>query len=214
MRLLSLSLDGQYKGLSDQTFSFDSAQGNIIAFIGLNGSGKSQLLELLAETFGYLERYLRDDFKCRNWFSNLSIELRFTNQAFDSETQASSYSVSIIKDGNVLIYRDGTLIDFDLSEYADIVEEILPSQIIGYSSGLNENLQRAFMKNVVQYLDVMNVKRAWEERISSLNEAIREEGKYLVSNSMTRIVTIKPATQLYSRPYRKIHQLLIMQISV
>ena len=179
MRLLSLSLDGQYKGLSDQTFSFDSGQGNIIAFIGLNGSGKSQLLELIAETCGYLERHLRDDFKCRNWFLNLSIELRFTNQAFDSETQASLYSVSIIKDGNVLIYRDGTLIDIDLSEYADFVEEILPSQIIGYSSGLNENLQRAFMKNVVQYLDVMNVKRAWEERVSSLNEAIREEGKYL-----------------------------------
>ena len=34
MRLLSLTLNGQYKGLRDQTFSFDAAQGNIIAFIG------------------------------------------------------------------------------------------------------------------------------------------------------------------------------------
>ena len=29
MRLLLLTLNGQYKGLRDQTFSFDAAQGNI-----------------------------------------------------------------------------------------------------------------------------------------------------------------------------------------
>lgn len=42
MRLLSLTLSGQYKGLKDQTFNFESAQGNIVAFIGLNGAGKSR----------------------------------------------------------------------------------------------------------------------------------------------------------------------------
>ena len=47
MRLLSLTLDGQYKGLKDQTFNFEDSDDNVIAFIGLNGSGKSQLLELI-----------------------------------------------------------------------------------------------------------------------------------------------------------------------
>jgi|GEM_PF-1376258 ABC-type polysaccharide/polyol phosphate transport system ATPase subunit len=42
MRLLSLTLSGQYKGLKDQTFNFESAQANIVAFIGLNGAGKSR----------------------------------------------------------------------------------------------------------------------------------------------------------------------------
>ncbi|WP_285260592.1 ATP-binding cassette domain-containing protein [Halopseudomonas bauzanensis] len=68
MRLLSLSLAGQYKGLKDRTFDFEAAQGNIIAFIGLNGSGKSQLLELIAEIFSYAERFVRYDFKTNTGF--------------------------------------------------------------------------------------------------------------------------------------------------
>lgn len=58
MRLLSLTLDGQYKGLKNQVFDFSETSGNIIALIGLNGSGKSQLLELISETFAYLERLI------------------------------------------------------------------------------------------------------------------------------------------------------------
>lgn len=179
MRLLSLILNGQYKGLRDQTFSFDAAQGNIIAFIGLNGSGKSQLLELIAECFGYLERFLRSDFKCRNWFPALAIELRYSNQAYDSEDHASTYSIQIDQTGAVSLYRDGKLVDIEASRHSGIGEEILPSQIIGYSSGLNENLQRAFMKNTIQYLDVMNVKRQWEQRLAVINEARNEKGKRL-----------------------------------
>ncbi|MGP5307440.1 AAA family ATPase [Vreelandella alkaliphila] len=179
MRLLSLTLSGQYKGLRDQTFSFDAAQGNIIAFIGLNGSGKSQLLELIAESFGYLERFLRSDFKCRNWFPALSIELRYNNQAYDSEDLTSTYSVQINQMGVVILYRDGILVELETGEHSGIEEEILPSQIIGYSSGLNENLQRAFMKNTIQYLDVMNVKRQWEQRSAVINEARNEKGKRL-----------------------------------
>lgn len=179
MRLLSLTLDGQYKGLRDQTFSFDATQGNIIAFIGLNGSGKSQLLELIAESFGYLERFMRSDFKCRNWFSTLAIELRYTNQVYDSEDHASNYVVQIYQTGAVTLYRDGILVDIKALGHSGIEEEILPSQIIGYSSGLNENLQRAFMKNTIQYLDVMNVKRQWEQRLAVINEARNEKGKHL-----------------------------------
>ena len=179
MRLLSLTLNGQYKGLRDQTFSFDAAQGNIIAFIGLNGSGKSQLLELIADSFGYLERFLRSDFKCRNWFSDLAIELRYSNQAYDSEAQTSTYLINIEYNGDVAIYRDGSSINIKSREYSGIEEEILPSQIIGYSSGLNENLQRAFMKNAIQYLDVMNIKRQWEQRLAVINAARNEKGKHL-----------------------------------
>lgn len=41
MRLLSLELIGEYKGLKDQYFDFRNTEGNILALIGLNGSGKS-----------------------------------------------------------------------------------------------------------------------------------------------------------------------------
>ena len=65
MRLLSLQLIGQYKGLKNQCFEFRNTEGNILALIGLNGSGKSQLLELIAEAFAYLERWQREDFVVR-----------------------------------------------------------------------------------------------------------------------------------------------------
>lgn len=184
MRLLSFNLNGQYKGLKDQTFNFESTQGNIIAFVGLNGSGKSQLLELIAETFGYLERHLREDFKCRNWFSNVAIDFLYTNQVYDSESQTSIYSVNIDEGGGVTIYRDNYLIDVQAQEHLGIEEEILPSHVIGYSSGLNENLQRAFMKNSVQYLDVMNIKRSWERRLEAINTALNKRGKQLTENDI------------------------------
>ncbi|EPI2105766.1 AAA family ATPase [Providencia rettgeri] len=184
MHLLSLSLRGQYKGLKDQTFNFNSAEGNIIAFIGLNGSGKSQLLELIAEAFGYLERFLRSDFKCRSWFSNLAIELRYSNQVYDSETKTNNYSISIEQNGTVNIYRNDAWLDLTSVENKDIEEQILPSQIIGYSSGLNENLQRSFMKNAIQYLDVMNIKRSWEQKLASINTLKNNIGKRLTEDDI------------------------------
>ncbi|EPP7628369.1 AAA family ATPase [Providencia rettgeri] len=184
MHLLSLSLRGQYKGLKDQTFNFNSAEGNIIAFIGLNGSGKSQLLELIAESFGYLERFLRSDFKCRNWFSDLAIELRYSNQVYDSETKTNNYSINIEQNGTVNIYRNDVWLDLTSIENKDIEEQILPSQIIGYSSGLNENLQRSFMKNAIQYLDVMNIKRSWEKRLASINTLKNNIGKRLTEDDI------------------------------
>ncbi|AMB77947.1 AAA family ATPase [Pseudomonas fragi] len=181
MRLLSLRLDGQYKGLRDQTFDFSYADGNMIAFIGLNGSGKSQLLELIAETFSYLERYLRHDFKSRNWFDELGLELNYLNQAYDSEALTYLYKVIITPPGHVQLSRDGHKVDL---ENENDLDQILPSEIIGYSSGLNENLQRAFMKNAVQYLDAMNIKRAWEIRLTAIKKNWDEKGKQLTESDL------------------------------
>lgn len=66
MKLLRLTIEGSYKGLRDQIFGFSCCSENIIIFVGLNGAGESQLLELIAEVFGYLERIRRSDFKTRN----------------------------------------------------------------------------------------------------------------------------------------------------
>lgn len=179
MRLISLQLEGQYKGLANQVFDFSDTRGNIIALIGLNGSGKSQLLELVAEVFGYLERYLRVDFKCRDWFPNVEIELRYNNQPYDSEKVIDDYWIRIDSKGSISITRNGSWLEINDIDKTTLEDEILPSQVVGYSSGLNENLQRPFMKNAVQYLDVMNVKRSWELRIKDINETRNQIGKNL-----------------------------------
>lgn len=163
MRLLSLELIGQYKGLKDQYFDFRNTEGNILALIGLNGSGKSQLIELIAETFSYLERKQRKDFKTRNWF-DFEIKLSYFVSEVDQELHGQEYLVWIDIQGRVYCTENE-------KEFFDLDNLPLPSHVIGYSSGLNENLQRAFMKNSIQYLDVMNAKRRLEERISNIQNS-------------------------------------------
>ncbi|WP_190322179.1 coiled-coil domain-containing protein [Candidatus Enterovibrio escicola] len=47
MKLTRVELTGSYKGLHDSVFDFSKSNSFLLAFIGLNGCGKSQLLELI-----------------------------------------------------------------------------------------------------------------------------------------------------------------------
>ncbi len=218
MRLLSIRVDGHYKGLHDQTFYFGSSGGNILAFIGLNGSGKSQLLELIAEAFGYIERYLRGDFKCRNWFDLMSLELSYSNQVYDSERLSHDYKVTINRNGKVIFLRDNEIVDVENIVGAELQEEIdkiLPSQIIGYSSGLNENLQRSFMKNSVQYLDAMNAKRAWELRLAAIKKNWDSKAEYLTESDLEIYDSqISDAYNYYQRRHQGIFPVLPRNVRV
>lgn len=160
---MSLSIDGKYKGLKDQTFDFSYSEENIIAFIGLNGSGKSQLLELIVEVFSYLERYTREDFKARK-------KLGFGfHIVYDRHAGQERIDINIDKGGAIasqVTDFDGNLI------YAECAFTDLPDYVIGYSSGLNENVQRAFMKNVNAWYELMQVKSRRQEELSGrINEA-------------------------------------------
>lgn len=164
MRLLSLELIGEYKGLKDQYFDFRNTEGNILALIGLNGSGKSQLLELIAETFAYLERWQREDFITRTPLPfEVSVQYLIKNQ---SQTE-DLIQVNIDKD-EVKSYK----LTNDGERHLLLLEAPLPDFIVGYASGLNENLQRAFMKNSLQYFEI---KRISAQRQKLLTENIDEE---------------------------------------
>lgn len=170
MRLLSLTLDGQYKGLKDQVFDFNETSGNIIALIGLNGSGKSQLLELVAEIFAFLERNQRKDFKVKSPMGfgfELICQLETTTDhgagapgmECGEPTAAGGipkpkYKVVLgrdSKDPTPYLWLDNAWQDISLQTMQ------LP-YVVGYSSGLNENLQRSFMKNAVQYFEVQRIR--------------------------------------------------------
>lgn len=180
MRLLSLSLRGSYKGLKDKVFDFSYAHDNIFALIGLNGSGKSQLLELIGETFSYLERWQREEFK-----TNTSLGFAVTVH----------YQWDLRKDNDVFLYPDVLMandgivelkVAIDLS--GDVILSVLDADdwrspesgerqfpipvVIGYASGLNENLQRCFMKNAVQLFEV---RRVSAQRLKRLSQKIDQK---------------------------------------
>lgn len=161
MRIVSVTLNGQYKGLRDQTFDFSYIDSNIQAFIGLNGAGKSQLLELIAEVFAYVERWQRQDFTT-NTGLNFGVELVYSIQTLNLPAAQSLFKI-VIKPG-----REPAPYTYAVSVgWLKWGNEIpLPDHIIGYSSGLNANLQGAFLKNMVQYFDVQRIKLKRQKELS------------------------------------------------
>lgn len=173
MRLLSLKLDGLYKGLKNQYFDFHCTRGNIVALIGLNGSGKSQLLEVIAEVFAFLERCQRDDFVVRTPLGfgfELVYEIakedllgNICNATFRFELGESAYFPQSFEE--------------DEGDWKPIsMEDTVLPYIVGYSSGLNENLQRSFMKNAVQYFEVQRIRLKYmKEFRDAANGVLRNE---------------------------------------
>jgi len=162
MRIVSVKLNGQYKGLRDQTFDFSCIDSNIQAFIGLNGAGKSQLLELIAEVFAYVERWQRPDFTT-NAGLNVGVEIVYTIQMLSQPADQSLFKIVIqpSKEPEPFTYA----VNVGWLYWGN--ETPLPDHIVGYSSGLNANLQGAFLKNMVQYFDIQRIKLKRQKELLS-----------------------------------------------
>jgi predicted ATPase len=188
MKLLSITLEGEYKGLRSDTFDFSQSEGRLLAFIGLNGSGKSQLLEFIAESFAYLERKQRKDFRTKvslgfvvsvEYEINIEVDrLPYYLKAWASHSSNQTpptFKVNITTFGDIRAFFlvNGGWQPIELEQL------ILPTFVIGYSSGLNENLQRSFMKNAVQYNEVMRTRLNLRKQL--LNADIDEEQRIAIN---------------------------------
>ena len=153
MKLLRLELDGRYKLLNNCVFDFSQANSSCIALIGLNGCGKSQFLELLAECLSHLERCQRPDFRVRQ---KLTFGFTLEYELHPEPTPESNgiYLIKVTPSSAVTVELKQNGITTDLS----IKDTPLPDHWIGYASGNNENLQRAFLKNALQYYETTNVR--------------------------------------------------------
>jgi predicted ATPase len=176
VRLLSVELFGDYKGLRNQTFDFSAAGGDLAVLIGMNGSGKSQVMELIAEVFAYLERKQRLDFRVRE---PLGYDFRVAYQLSSAVFQGSRrYVIDSRGDAHVEIYE--SVLDqvadptaqpnawCPVQGIADRDNVLLP-RLVGYASGLSENLQRPFMRNALQFYDVVRVRSRLKEQLAQPN---------------------------------------------
>lgn len=173
MRLLKLELLGEYKGLRNQTFDFSAAGGDVAVLIGMNGSGKSQVMELIAEIFTYLERKQRSDFRVRE---PLGYDFRVAYQLSSALFHGNRRYVIDSRGGiQVDIYEsalDPAVAPDNLPnawlpvQGLDGLDDVQLPRLVGYASGLSENLQRPFMRNALQFHDVIRVRSRLKEELA------------------------------------------------
>lgn len=179
MKLLSIELFGQYKGLKDQAFDFSTVQGDVAVLIGANGSGKSQVMELIAEAFAFLERRQRQDFRVR---APLGYDFRVTYEMASSRYEGlRRFAVDTRDRLRISVHQLAGQPHNGVAQPAQAtwseitsdgsLEELALPRVIGYASGMSENLQRAFMRNALQYFDVIRVRANLKKELAQPNVA-------------------------------------------
>lgn len=159
-----------------------------ICLVGLNGSGKSNILEVLAEIFYYLESYSKADANSRNGLNQFKAgfgfkisyvlpklavleriedwqELQDLLRGSDSDPL---FTITKLKDEYPITQATIGVHELKLeNRNKDRDPGILPTRVIGYSSGENELLSNPFIKIDFQYLNDLN-KKTYEAPDSKL----------------------------------------------
>ena len=155
MKLIKLEIRDDFRSLKKGfviNFSNDnSSKFNPYCLVGLNGSGKSNILEILATIFYQL------DLICLNFQPEVFEE-------YDTlDTKLNAYLLEyFINDNKVQVLKEiGKRVNVYLEEdkplSRDGIKKILPEHIVAYSSGGNETLSLPFLKTkFIQYDEYHN----------------------------------------------------------
>ena len=176
IKLLSLKLAGEYKSLIDfeQTFREGETHPGIspICLVGLNGSGKSNLIESLSEIFCYLE-LLNLNYKGKGTTQkekqrDLQFEIIYELQDTSSQKKRT---IKIIKEKlRQPLFFDLTNGEIDKIDGSGVDLEILPKWVIGYSSGLNETISIPYAQVQFYYSEDVQ-KRAFGEESATFEDS-------------------------------------------
>lgn len=182
MRLLSLKLLTKFRGLAaGSEFRFDGTQqteGKIepICLVGLNGSGKSNLLEVVSEVFFYLDDYVLKEGKPQKKFKSpfgfditysldMSFELARNNKLEKigklSWEGTRNATIRIVKEKDklpLMTLSSNKQTQIENSSDPDVF--ILPNHIIAYSSGQNELISNPYIKSSYRYFDLIEKRQA------------------------------------------------------
>ena len=179
MRLIRLELVGTYKsiiGSDEKPFIYEFKSSNKdyspLCLVGLNGSGKSNFIELIADIFGYADRLYNQQYQCAE---DLTYDFELSYQISVGVEQRTVFLVcekSRLKmfsvDNNnpthesLLGGQDHGAKVFKFLNNLGILDEVisdhhvmLPTNIISYSSGHNQGLSSVFAKSELQYFEVI-----------------------------------------------------------
>ena len=154
MKLKRLKLKSTFRGLPEgfeiEFPQIQDAQSiEPYCLVGLNGSGKSNLLELFAEIY-----YTLEQFAIKNGISVIGKR----KNLYDTEQLK-------IQAGHNTNETFKTNIDYELEFEAPINESdvITNYRVIGYSSGMNEILSNPFIKMDFHYFD------EFQDRVKNVN---------------------------------------------
>lgn len=207
MRLLHLKLLTDFRGLpAGSEFRFDNtaiAEDRIepICLVGLNGSGKSNLLELLSEIFFYLESYrLAKGTPAKKFKTELGFELCFSRSLIGDDVDKDLFTKLIEKKFSDLtqprIYcrkegrglptmsvsnREGE----EETQIKDAASFVLPVHVIAYSSGQNELLSNPYIKSAYQYFDEVE-----RQRKDELSEELQLSRLFHLDYDLSQIATL------------------------
>lgn len=178
MEIIRIKILSPFRGLPegyeikfDRHKNIDNRNISPICFVGLNGSGKSNVLEVIAEIFYYLETYNKAPLEKLESFKSgfgFEIEYKLSKNAFDLgaiswpelmrkwENSKEDPVFLIVKPEDahpqitaVFSDRKIVLLNKDYNRNA----AVLPTRLIAYSSGMNELLSNPFIKIDFQYFD-------------------------------------------------------------
>jgi len=184
MRLLHLKLLTKFRGLpAGSEFAFDNVElteGKLepICLVGLNGSGKSNLLEVITEIFYFLDNYVLSEGKpLKNFKTGFGFEISYSlditfQLARDIKWEKlGKLSWEGTRNTKVLIVKEPKQLpkitltsdnDKEILSSTDHDIFILPNHIIAYSSGQNELISNPFIKSNYRYFELLEKKLAKE----------------------------------------------------
>lgn len=151
IKRLHIKSAGNFKllyGFDQSFYSNNNEYLQPLCLVGVNGSGKSQLLEVLAEIFYALDAYY-NNFQDKKFETDILFEIEYL---IKNNVNQKHICISRLQKGPPKVY----LISSDKKteiENSNEISEILPTKIIGYTSGENETLSIPYKDSYDDYAD-------------------------------------------------------------
>jgi ABC-type cobalamin/Fe3+-siderophores transport system ATPase subunit len=170
MKLRRIKIIGTYKsivGTEESPFEYkfkeNKSSYSPFCLVGLNGSGKSNFIELISDIFGYADRFFNPQYICSEDLTyNFELEYLITGGQTTRAVllDCKNSKLEMFTCGETISFRKDT--EKELAKLTGVYEkvtsaqrEMLPTNVVSYSSGHNQGLSSVFAKTQLQYFDVV-----------------------------------------------------------